>query len=85
MTVCYYHVTYGFQGESTLCSYLNVKELLAQNSRDIWCSSDSNGIRIHNQFVRNAAGFESCCCHLHFRYRTYFKREVSLHSDNNKV
>ena len=34
-TVCYYYVTYAFQGESTLHSCLNVKELLAQNRRDI--------------------------------------------------
>ena len=26
---CYYHVTYKFQSESTLCSCLNVKELLS--------------------------------------------------------
>ena len=29
MTVCFYHVTYAFQSESTLYSCLNVKELLA--------------------------------------------------------
>ena len=29
LTVCYYHVIPAFQSESTLCSYLNVKELLA--------------------------------------------------------
>ena len=29
MTLCYYHVTYTFESESTLCSFLNVKELLA--------------------------------------------------------
>ena len=34
-TVCYYHVTYTFQSESTLYSCLNVKELLARNKRDI--------------------------------------------------
>ena len=28
---CYHHVTYAFQSESTLCSCLNVKELLARN------------------------------------------------------
>ena len=33
--VCSYHVRYGFQGESTLYSSLNAKELLAQNRRDI--------------------------------------------------
>ena len=27
LTACFYHVTYVFQGESTLCSCLNVKEL----------------------------------------------------------
>ena len=35
MTVCSYHVTYGFQSESTLYSCLNVKELLARNRREI--------------------------------------------------
>ena len=35
LTVCYYHVTYAFQSESTLYSCLNVKELLARNRRDI--------------------------------------------------
>ena len=33
LTVCSYHVTYSFQNESTLCSCLNVKELLARNRR----------------------------------------------------
>ena len=32
-----------------LYSSLNVKELLAQNKRDICSLSDSNRIRIHNQ------------------------------------
>ena len=31
LIVCSYHVTYAFQSESTLCSFLNVKELLARN------------------------------------------------------
>ena len=35
MTVCSYHVTYGFQSESTLYSCLNVKELLARSRRKI--------------------------------------------------
>ena len=30
-----YHVIYAFQSESTLCSFLNVKELLAQNKCEI--------------------------------------------------
>ena len=29
-TVCFYHVTYAFQREFTLCSSVNVKELLAR-------------------------------------------------------
>ena len=35
MTVCFYHVTYAFQSESTLYSCLNVKELLARSRREI--------------------------------------------------
>ena len=46
-TVCSYHATYAFQSESTLYSYLNVKELLARNQRDIWSLSDCNGTRMH--------------------------------------
>ena len=30
---------------------MNVNELFAQNRRDIWSLSDSNGIRTHNYFV----------------------------------
>ena len=51
LTACYYHVTYGFQGESTLYSCLTVKELLAWNRHDILCLSDSNGICTHNHLV----------------------------------
>ena len=42
-TVCYYHVTYKFQSESTLCSCLNDKELLARKRRHI---------RTHNHLFR---------------------------------
>ena len=35
LTVCSYHIAYTFQSESTHYSYLIVKELLAQNRRDI--------------------------------------------------
>ena len=35
ITLCSYHVTYAFQIEPTLYSCLNVKELLAQNRRNI--------------------------------------------------
>ena len=51
-SVCYYHVTYAFRSDSTLCSCLNVKELLVRNRRDIWSLSDSNEIRHHNHWVR---------------------------------
>ena len=50
--VCFYHVTYVFQSESTLYSCLNVKELLAGNRRDIWNLSGCNGTRTHKHLVR---------------------------------
>ena len=72
---CYYHVALAFQSESTLCSYLNVKELLAWNRRDIWSLSDSNRIRTHNHLLckrtlnhlvfvyeLSGCGCESRCC-----------------------
>ena len=52
LTVCFCHVTYAFQGESTLYICLNVKELLARNRRDIWSLSDCNGTRTHKHLVR---------------------------------
>ena len=52
LTACAYHVTYAFQSKSTLCSCLNVKELIAWNRREIWSLSDCNKIRTHNQLVR---------------------------------
>ena len=52
MTVCYYHGTYTFQSESTLCICLNVKELFAQNRRSVWSLNDSNRIWAHNHLVR---------------------------------
>ena len=36
----------------TLCNWLNVKELVARNERDIWRSSDWNGIWTYNHLVR---------------------------------
>ena len=56
LTVCSYYVTY----ESTVCSYLNAKELFAQNRRDIWSLSSCNETRNHNHSV---------CKHL-FRLQT---------------
>ena len=52
LTVCYYHVMYTFQSESTLCRSLNVKELLARYRCDIWSLNDSIGIRTHKHLVR---------------------------------
>ena len=52
LTVCFYHVTYEFESESTLCSCLNVKELLVRRRRNIWILSDCNGTRTHNNLVR---------------------------------
>ena len=51
LTVCTYHVTYAFQSESILYSYLNVKEVLARNRPKIWSLSDCNRTRIHNHLV----------------------------------
>ena len=45
LTVCYYHVSYAFQTESTLYSCLNIKELFAPDRRTIWSVSDSSGTR----------------------------------------
>ena len=36
----------------TLCNWLNVKELVARNERDIWRSSDWNRIWTYNHLVR---------------------------------
>ena len=42
LTVCSSHVTYAFESESTHYGCLNVKELLARSSREIWRWSDCN-------------------------------------------
>ena len=52
LIVCFYHVTYEFESESTLYSCLNVMELLARSRRHIWTLSDWNGTRTHNHLVR---------------------------------
>ena len=49
--VCSYHATYGFQNESKLYSWLNVKELHAPSKRHIWRLSDCKGTRTHNHLV----------------------------------
>ena len=52
-TVCSCHVTYAFQSESILYSYLNVKELLARSRLEIWLRlRDCNWIRTQNHLIR---------------------------------
>ena len=54
LTVCYYHITYVFQGESTSYICLIGKELLAWGRCEIWSLNDFNKTwthRIHNYFV----------------------------------
>ena len=50
LTVRSYHVMYAFQSESTLYSFLNVKELLARNRHKIWSLSDCNWTRTQNHW-----------------------------------
>ena len=52
LTVRSYNVTCAFQSESTFSSCLNVKELLARNSHDIWSLSGCNGIRTYDHLSR---------------------------------
>ena len=52
MIVCYYHVTYEFQNESTLYSLPEYQGTLSQSRPHIWSLSDSNLIRIHHHLVR---------------------------------
>ena len=49
--VCSCHVTYAFQGESTLYSCMNVNELLAQSRCEIWSLSNCSWTRTHNHLV----------------------------------
>ena len=51
MTVCFHHVTYAFQSGFEIYSFLNVKEILAQNRCDIWSLSDCNDTGTHNHLV----------------------------------
>ena len=52
LIVCFFHVTYEFESESTLYSFLNVKDLLARSRRHISRLSDCNGTRTHNHLIR---------------------------------
>ena len=51
ITICYSHVTYAFQSESTLYIWQNFKELLAQSRSKIWSVSDCNGTRTNKNLV----------------------------------
>ena len=51
LTICSYHVTYAFQSESKLYSYLNVKELLTRSRRKVWSLSDYNWTWTHNHLA----------------------------------
>ena len=51
MFVCSCHVTYTFQSESTLYSFLNVKELLAWSRCKIWSLSDCNWTWTHSHLI----------------------------------
>ena len=52
LIVCSYHVTYDFQSKSTLCIWVNVKELLASNRADTWSLTDCSRTRTLNHLVR---------------------------------
>ena len=41
-----------FQSESILYSYMNIKEFFAQNRRDIWSLSDTNGIQSQEHLIQ---------------------------------
>ena len=47
-----YDVTYVFKRDSTVYIYLNIKELLFWNRRDIWGLSECKETRTHNHLVR---------------------------------
>ena len=52
LTVCSCHITYTFQSESTLYSWLHVKELLARSKCQICSLSDCNWTRTQNHLIR---------------------------------
>ena len=51
LSECSCHVMYTSHGEYKLYIWLNVKELLARNRREIWRWSDCNGTRTQNHLV----------------------------------
>ena len=78
LAVCYYHVTHAFQSESTFYNCLNVKETLAQNRRNIWSLSNSNGLVWLNGWVfvyeLSGCGFESRC----YQFWPWLCRRIAL-------
>ena len=52
LTVCLCHVTYAFESDSILYSWINVKELIARSRREIWSVSNCNWTQTHNHLVR---------------------------------
>ena len=62
LTACSYHVTYAFQSESILYSYLNIKELVVRCRCDIWRLSDWNRTWTHNQSSLGVLTSASKCC-----------------------
>ena len=93
LTVCYYHVIYLFQSESTFSSCLNVKELLAARNRlDIWSLSDSYGIRTHKHLFVNELTSECLTSECRFTLKsvrdmilTYSHEWISLHNVITKL
>ena len=51
ITVCFYCHIHGYK-ESTFCNSLTVKELLAQDRRDIWKLTDFHGTRTNKHLHR---------------------------------
>ena len=51
LTVCYYHVTYSFQSETTCYICLNINEPFSRNRSDLWNLSYFNGTRTHNHLL----------------------------------
>ena len=68
------YMLYAFHSESTFHSYLNVKELLAQNRDDIWSLSDNGDSKPQppslyiQSFSQTGQMIELCCEYLSVGY-----------------
>ena len=83
LTVCSCHVTNAFQSESTLYSSLNVKELFAQNRREIGiieCGFTLKRIHDMTRTYSIAQHFE--ILHCWFKYKGFLYKLTN--SDNTK-